>query len=220
MSELIINNDATKGKITNCYFCYVKLQEGSYKYQSQTEKEYTVNCIVDRDTAKAFKKAFPKNGYKEVETSEFENIYKIEPPFAGDEQYVIKLKSNANLKADVPKAGLLIGDIIPYEWSSRPKAFINVDGGVKDITMTTLISNGSKGDVAFRVNENSYGKFPQLTGILVTDLIEYISEKEDSDFGKVVGGFNPGDGNVKQIPTHNEVEDEINTEYPDDYLPF
>ena len=214
----VMNNDGTKGKVINCVFAYVKLQSGAYKYQSTTELEYCVDCIVSRDTAKAFKKAFPKNGYKEVETSDFENIYKIKPPFDGDEQYIIKLKSNANLKADVPKAGLVTGDIIPYEWNSRPKAFINVDGGVEDITMTTLISNGSKGDVAFRVNENSYGKFPQLTGILVTDLIEYISEKEDSDFGKVVGGLNPGDGNVKQIPTQTEVEDEVNTEYPDDDL--
>ena len=204
MTELIINNDGTKGKVTGVVFGYVKLQEGDYKYQSTTEKQYSVDCIVTKEVAKAFKKAFPKNGYKEIETSDFERVYKIKPPFNGEEQFVIKVKANAQISNDIPSACLVTGDKIPYEWSTRPKVFVPTEGGVKDITMTTLIANGSKGDVAFRIMENSYGRFPQLTGILVKELIEYVKEGEDTDFGNIVGGFNPGNGDIQQVATVKE----------------
>ena len=221
MSELIINDD--KGRVNDVVFGYVKLQSGAYKYQSK-ELEYTVDCIVDKTTAKAFKKEFPKNSYKEFDTNDFEGIYKIKPPFDAEEQFVIKLKANAQVKVDIDSAGLKAGDLVPYEWNTRPKAFVPVDNGVKDITMTTLISNGSKGDVSFRIMENSYGKFPQLTGILVTDLIEYIQEGSGSDFGNVVGGYNRGDGNPQQIPTENKEEEtpEFNAqeEFNEDSIPF
>ena len=221
MTELIINKDETKGKVTDVVFGYVKLQEGDYKYQSTTEKQYSVDCIVTKEVAKVFKKIFPKNGYKEIETSEFEKIYKIKPPFDGEEQFVIKVKANAQISKDIPSAALYAGDKIPYEWSTRPKVFVPTEGGVKDITMTTLIANGSKGDVAFRIMENSYGKFQQLTGILVKELIEYIKEGEDADFGPVIGGFNPGNGNPQQIATHNTFYDTTNMqpEISDD-VPF
>lgn len=213
MSKLIINEDNTKGKIEGVVFCYAKLQDGSFKYQSKTEKEYVVDCVVDKTTAKAFKKAFPKNGYKEVETSEFEEIFKIPPVYPEeDEQYIIKLKANANLKADVPKAGLVAGDIVPYEWANRTKAFVPVEGGVKDITMEVLVGNGSKGVAAFNINENSFGVFPQLTGILVTDLIEYEQKGMQSAFGNVVGGLNPGNGNFKQVATENSSEKDVRNE--------
>jgi hypothetical protein len=207
MSKLEINNDKTKGKLLDVTFAYVKLQSGSYKYQSTTELEYCVDCIVNKETAKAYKKAFPKNGYKEIDTSEFEAQYKIKPPFPDqDEQFIIKVKANANLRTDIPSAGLVYGDLVPYTWKTRPKVYLPVDGGVKDITMTTLVSNGSKGDVALSIRENSFGTFPQLTGILVKDLIEYVKEGSGSDFGNVVGGYNPGDGNPQQVPTINEQE--------------
>lgn len=200
MSELVVNDDKTKGQIKDVVFCYVKLQEGSFKYQSKTEKEYTVDCIVDKATAKAFKKMFPKNGFKEIETEEFEDKYKIPPVYPdNDEQFLIKLKANAQIKVDIPKANLKAGDALPYEWSTRPKAYVPVDGGVKDVTMSVLIANGSKGTVAFNITENSYGSFPQLTGILVKELIEYEQQGNMSDFGSVVGGYDPGDGNPQQV---------------------
>jgi 5-deoxy-D-glucuronate isomerase len=102
MSELIIDNENNKGRINNVTFCYVKLQEGAYKYQSKTEREYTVDCVVDKATAKAYKKVFPKNGYREIDTQDFEGIFKIAPIFPeSDEQLIIKLKANAQVKRDI-----------------------------------------------------------------------------------------------------------------------
>jgi hypothetical protein len=198
--ELFETNGKQKGKIVDAVFCYIKLQEGGLKYQSKTEREYTLDCIVDKATAKAFKKAFPKNSVKEIDTPEFEAKFKIAPPFPKeDEQYVIKVKAKAQLSADAVSAGLSKGEDIPYEWTTRPKVFVPVDGGVSDVTMDVLVANGSRGDVAFNITSNDFGTFPQLTGILVKDLIEYQSEGgSSSDFGEVVGGLKPGNGETKQ----------------------
>jgi hypothetical protein len=205
MSEFTINEDRTKGMIKDVVFGYVKLQGGAFKYQSTTEREWAVDCIVDKNTAKSYKKVFPKNVYKEIDTDEFEDKYRIKPPFLDqDEQFILKVKANANLRTDIPKAGLREGDEIPYGWNTRPKAFVPVEGGIQDITMEKLIANGSKGDVSIKIIENSYGIFPQLTGILVTELIEYEQNVNDSDFGEVIGGLNPGNGNIKQVATENE----------------
>ena len=186
------------GMITNATFAYIKLQEGAKKYQSE-DKEYCLDIIVDKATAKAFKKAYPKNGYKEIDTGDFEGIFKFAAPYPDeDEQFVIKLKVGVSLSADIPSQGLSKGDPIPYDWSTRPKLFVPVEGGVKDVTMTTLAANGSKGDVAFNVRNTTYGNFPQLTGVLVKELIEYEAQGSGSVFGSVVGGFNQGDGNTMQ----------------------
>lgn len=207
MAKLIIDNSNPKkatGKIEGVVFAYTKLQSGDYKYQSTTEKEYSVDLIVDKATAKAYKKAFPKNSAKEVDTEEFENKYKIAPPYPKeDEQYVIKMKADAHVSVDIDKAGLKEGDEVPYEWSSRPKVFIPVDGGVKDVTLTTLVGNGSKGVVAFNINTNSYGTFPKLTGMLVEELVEYESSGPASAFGAVVGGLNADTSNVQQKAVEN-----------------
>ncbi len=198
-----VNGKKTTGKIEDVVFAYVKLQSGSTKYQSK-DIEYTVDVVVDKATAKEFKKAYPKNSVKDFDNAEFTEKFKIDPPFPSqDEQFVLKLKAAAQLKAAAPAANLEAGAMIPYEWASRPKVFVPVEGGVEDITLTVLVANGSKGDVAFTVNTNDFGTFPQLTGILVKELIEYeaVGGGASSVFGTVVGGYKSDTSNVKQMPS-------------------
>ena len=225
MSKLSIevNGKKTTGKITDVVFAYVKLQSGSTKYQSK-EIEYTVDVVVDKATAKEFKKAYPKNSCKDFENDEFTEKFKIEPPFPSqDEQFVLKVKAPAHLKAAAPAANLVAGDMIPYEWNSRPKVFVPVEGGVEDITLTTLVANGSKGDVAFTVNTNDFGTFPQLTGILVKELIEYEAQgAATSAFGTVVGGYKADTSKVKQVPTPQPADEDTDpdVESGSDSIPF
>ena len=219
-----VNGKKTTGKIEDVVFAYVKLQSGSTKYQSK-DIEYTVDVVVDKATAKEFKKAYPKNSVKDFENAEFTEKFKIDPPFPSqDEQFVIKLKAAAQLKAAAPAANLEAGDMIPYEWNSRPKVFVPVEGGVEDITLTVLVANGSKGDVAFTVNSNDFGTFPQLTGILVKDLIEYeAAGGSSSAFGTVVGGYKSDTSNVKQVATQQpkaETEQVTQEESDSDQIPF
>lgn len=214
MSTMVI--ETVKGKTTGKVegtFLYVKLQTGTYKYQSKN-KEYTIDLVVDKATSKDFKKNFPKNRCKEYDNEEFVQKFKIDPPYPKqDEQFVIKIAADAYLKADSPKSGLNEGDDIPYSWSTRPKAFVPVeDGKVKDITLTTLVGNGSKGVVAFSVTKNDFGTFPQLAGILINELVEYEGGSETSCvFGSVLGGFNEDTSNVKQkaeAPKKEEHDDQ------------
>ena len=221
MSKLVVEtvNKKTTGKIQDVVFLYVKLQSGATKYQSK-EIEYTVDLAVDKATSKEFKKAYPKNSCKEFDNAEFVEKFKIDPPFpAQDEQFVIKIKASAHLKADAPAANLKAGDLIPYEWNSRPKVFVPADGGVEDITLSVLVANGSKGDVAFTVNSNDFGTFPQLTGILVKELIEYeATGGASTPFGTVVGGYKADTSKVEQVAAPAAQEEEIQED--DESFPF
>lgn len=224
MSKLNLDSSGKKpsGKIEDVVFTYVKIQSGSTKYQSK-DIEYTVDVVVDKATAKEFKKAYPKNSVKDYDNEDFKVKFKIDPPYPSqDEQFVIKLKVAAQLKAAAPAANLVAGDMIPYEWNSRPKVFIPVEGGVEDVTLSVLVANGSKGDVAFTVNTNDFGTFPQLTGILVKDLIEYEAQGgSGSVFGTVVGGYKADTSNVKQVPTQQPKEESDEDQEEDfDSIPF
>lgn len=224
MSKLeIINNEEgqpEKGYIRGATLCYIKLQEGSFKYGSKTEKEYCVDVVVDKATQKAWKKMFAKNTPKEIDTPEFEGKYKIAPVHPDeDEQFIVKLKAKAQVTKDLQvkdfntqeEITLAKGDPIPYEWNTRPKLFVKGDEGVKDVTMSVLAANGSVGDVSFKITTNDFGTFPQLTGILVTDLIEYESSGGSgnaSPFGEIEGGLNAGNGTTQQKASAGQPDEE------------
>lgn len=223
MSEFLIKKEVEgkakgSGVIRDAMFCYVKMQQGDYKFQSTSEKEYVVDVIVDKATARAWKKAFSKNGFQEIETADFASKYKCHPPLEGeDDQYVIKAKSKVALGADV--GGLSKGDDVPYSWGSRPKVYVPVENSddVEDITMTTLVGNGSKGSISFDIVKNDFGTFPQLTGILVTDLVEYESKAGSSPFGHV---SNKADGSGEAQQKAQVVDDREPPEGEGEDKPF
>lgn len=142
---------------------YVKLQQPDFKYGSTTEKEFSVNLVVDKPTAKAWNKEFPKQKAKEVERSDFEKAYKIAPPTDDDEFFVLSIKKPAQYK-----------DGNPIPDAMRPRAFIKGDNSkLQDITKDVLIANGSVGTVSYDVKDNDYGHFSSLKAVRVDKLIEY-----------------------------------------------
>jgi len=174
MSELVLTEKS--GKILGVHFAYVKIQRPGLKYKSE-EKEYSVDVVVDKATAKEIKKKFPKNGVKAVETDEFENTFKFAPPYPEqEEQYVLKFKTNFLTKDGTEK---------PYEWSSRPKVYEPVEKGIKDVTMQKRVANGSSGDIAFNISVTEFGTIHHLLGILVKDMIE-LTSSASNPFGEVV----------------------------------
>lgn len=149
--------------INNVIFTYVKVQQADFKYGSNTEKEYSVDCVVDKATAKQWNKEFQKQKAKEVDRADFERIYKIAPPTDADEFYVIKLKKAAQYKDGTP-----IPDAV------RPRVFVpGSNGKLQDVTKDILVANGSTGIVSYDVRENDFGKFASLKAIRVDNLIEY-----------------------------------------------
>lgn len=155
-------------------FAYAKVTEPVNKYESQ-DKEFTIDVVVDKATAKTWNKNYPKQKSRVVDTSDFEGIYKIPAPFPDeDEQFILKLKKPAQYKdgAELPK----------QYW---PKLLQKVNGKAVPIPEGVLIANGSKGQVSYETTENSYGTFARLKAILVEELIEYRKAGGDAaaDFG-------------------------------------
>lgn len=159
----------------NCVFGYVKLQQPDFKFGSTTEKEFTVDCIVEKATAKAWNKQYPKQKAKEMDREDFEKAFKIDAPYDGDEIYVIKLKKPAQYKS---------GDPIPD--AMRPRVFAKGDTDkLVDITKDKLVANGSKGVVSYDEVTNDFGTFAKLKAIRVDQLIEYKQKGGNSDFSEL-----------------------------------
>ena len=181
-------------------FAYAKIQEPAFKYQSTTEKEFSIDIIVDKATAKAFGKQFPKQKGKTVDNDDFEEIYKMPPPFPDqDEQFVLKLKRPAQYK-----------DGKPLPESYWPKVMQKKGGKAVQIPREVLVGNGSTGKVSYDVNENDFGTFAKLKNILVEDLKEYKKNGGSGadDFGLELeeptadefGSADDGEGNEVKVP--------------------
>lgn len=183
--------EPAKGKFTGVYFAYVNLKTPFKKNKAtlEHEKEYSLSVVVDKATAKAWKKQFPQNKVREIDTPEFESKMKFAAPFPDqDEQFVLRLSVDSHFTRDTEKNK--VGDLIPYHYTVRPKVYTRTDKGVVDITLESdTVGNGSKGELMFVTNENSYGEFPYLRSILVTDKVEYERQERvpTSEWGEVVG---------------------------------
>lgn len=169
--------------LNNVTLAFVKVAESDNKYQSE-DREYSLNAVVSKADAKAFKKKFPKQSVKDYENNEFKEKFKIDPPFPDqDEQYVLKL-SKVHVK-----------DGVEVNPKYRPRVYLDDgEGNLTDITTSRLVANGSKGDVAYRVSENSFGVFAYLEAVRLTEFIEY----------KRNGAVNPFGGRVVVVEEGNQ----------------
>lgn len=168
--------------LNNTTLAFVKVAESDNKYQSE-DLEYSLNAVVSKADAKAFKKKFPKQSVKDYENDEFKEKFKIDPPFPDqDEQYVLKL-SKVHVK-----------DGVEANPKYRPRVYLDDgEGNLTDITTSRLVANGSKGDVAYRVSENTFGVFAHLDAVRLTEFIEY----------KKGGAANPFGGRVVAVEEDN-----------------
>lgn len=208
MSNLNVESQVIEG----VGFYYTKIQKPTFKYQSQTDKEFVVDVHVDKATAKAWNKEFPKNKAKEMEYDDFVEKFGNENAIGDDEQFFIKLKKPANY------TNKDTGQLTDISDKYRPRVFLDDgEGNLEDITFTKLVGNGSKGVVQYEINENSYGTFAKLAAIKVDELV--VVEQADG-----VGKFNVL-GKVKSLaespnaqPTNTATDDSSNED--DDDIDF
>lgn len=161
-------------------------------YDKAKGKEWKAGVVVDEDTADAFAEIFAKQPAKKVKRSEFESIYKVEPPEGTEKNlYVITLKRNCKLAN---------GEDIPDKY--RPRVFLQEGNTRKDITFSTLVGNGSYGTISIDRYDNDYGSSARLQNILVTDLIEYERKGSDYESGSEFDDDNAddGEGNNVKVP--------------------
>lgn len=179
MAKQVLNN--VKGIIL-----YAAIQEPKLKYKSTTEFEWSVQVAVDKDTAKAWKKAYKKQPVKEYDREEFLAQFKLselhESYDGVDEFYVVTLKRGTTMK----KKGS--NELIPVPENMGPKVLLKKGSVQEDITNTKLVANGSLGVVSIFHKENEeFGDSAGLKNILVTNLIEFV--KTGGEAGDEFGEF-------------------------------
>lgn len=186
------NNKQDKGVLKNVVLAYAKIAEPSKKYKSE-DLEYSVDCIIDKATAKVWNKQFPKKKATAYEVDEFEEKFKLSNPYPDeDEVYVVKLKKGATK------------DGVAFDAKFRPKVFLEDDEERVDITVSRLIANGTIADVSWRGMTNDFGYFPQLNNIRIfkENFKEYISKGGTSSGDE----FDDEDSPKKPVKTEPENE--------------
>lgn len=207
MSSFILEeptkNGFVKGFINDVTFLYVSIQDAREKF-SKDGNEYSVKLVVDKATAKAFKKQFSKQGFSECETENFEEQYGIAPPFPKDDtQYLITLKAPEDqIIRSTDSNGEEVERSVKLDYGEfkRPKVYVPTNEGVKDITRDLIAGNGSSGHASFWVlSTSTYGDFARLSGILVNDLKVYEKRaSSQSAWGTVVNGDNVPENHFTQ----------------------
>lgn len=171
---------------------FVCLDKAVPCFDKEKGKEFKAGVVVDEDTADAFAEIFAKQPAKKVKRAEFESIYKVAPPEGTEKNlYVITLKKNEKLAN---------GEDIPDKY--RPRVFLQEGNTRKDITLSTLVGNGSYGTISIDRYDNDYGSSARLQNILVTDLIEYERKGSDYESGSEFDDDNAddGEGNNVKVP--------------------
>ena len=185
-------------------FFYVKLNKPSLKYQSQTDKEFSVTVQVDKATKTLWNKTFQKQKCKELEYDDFCEKYGVEYAIGNEEQYLLTLKKPANYKDKET------GQLKDIPDAYRPRALIDDGNGeLEDVTFTKLIGNGSKGVVQYEVNSNDYGTFAKLLAIRVDELVVVVEQ------GDSAGKFNVL-GKVKSLAENPNAKAQENTVVAED----
>lgn len=186
-----LNNDeeTTMEILNGVTFLYTNIQIPKKKYQSEAT-EWSVQCVVTKETAKAWNKRFKKQQAKVYDNDEFKEKFDIDVPFPKqEEQYVIKLSRDTHFKS---------GEALDPKYA--PKVFQAIaKGKVKNITKEKLVSNGSTGQAAYDVVENDFGTFAKLNSINIEKLIEYVPQG-GNPFGEEV----ESDEEVKQQAAFEE----------------
>ena len=168
---------------------YVQLDNAVPCYDKEKGKEYKAGIVVDEDTADAFAEIFNKQPAKKVKRTEFESLYKVEPPEGSEKNlYVITLKKNERLAN---------GELVPEKY--RPRVLLQKGNTRVDITTTTLVGNGSYGTISIDRYDNDYGSSARLQNILVTDLVEYERSSNEYSAGSEFDDDNADDGEGQNV---------------------
>ena len=204
--------------INGVSFFWVKMKEPTYKFKDKVMMEYSVDAVISKEESKKWKKTFPKNPVREVDTCDFEEAFKAPAPFPDqDEQYVVKLRRNFNYRTKD-------GEVVNVPDQYRPKVLLkNEDGTLRDVTRTTLIGNGSKGviQVGFKSTAD-YGTFADIKAIRVDELVGYEGGSGGGEtlLGDVVDVEMPTEVTQTQGATQTQQDSVSFDDYDSENIPF
>lgn len=162
-------------KIENVYFFYTSIAEPTFKFESKIQKEFKTTFVLSKEQAKDFKKLKLNKTVKEIDTSEFKEKYKVDPPFPEqEEQFLISVSKRATYQDGNPTP----------DWTYPKTFFIKNDTIVE--SSQTLVGNGSFGDIRLEtsINEKAKSINVALHSILVKNLVPY--EKKGDEWANPV----------------------------------
>lgn len=193
-----------KGFITDVYFSYTCIANPKFKYESTTEKEYSVNIVLSKEQAKAFK-SININGLKinktvkEISTEDFEKSQKFPPPYPDqDYQYIVTLTQNLKTTKGDPLPDYL-----------RPVSYKQLDNGATENITDVEIGNGSFGDVSYTQYPGKKGITVKLSAILVKELVPYVKANSDPWAAACVSTPKPSTSSSSPPVKQEEVEEDI-----------
>lgn len=178
-----------KGKnvIFNAFVYYTKIAKPALKYgkkpvagKPHANREYAVDVLVTEEDYKLLKGKYKTvksiKEAKEYTASEFEEQFKVAPPYEAENYIVIKFKKSADYQD---------GNATP-----KPSVVGKVGSGVN---ASTEIGNGTEAHVQWREREWTYegkkGLSLDLAALAVVNLVEYVGGGVPLEFGE---GFEAG----------------------------
>lgn len=204
---------------------YAKVGQPDFKYKDTVDKEWSVQVIVDEDTADIFDAKFKKQPAKKIKATEFESKFKIPLPaqFKGEKNVF-----SITLRRQATNEGVPVDDFL------RPKVYVDFnptkespEGERVEIGQSRLVANGSVGKVSYYIswNEKAGTDIARLQNILMTEegFVEYESTAKSagSEFGdsnKAVKTEAPTrkamETRKEKAPTDEDDEQQVKEEAP------
>lgn len=163
------------------YVCVQKPVKANQEYGPKPDEWKASVCVTDKNAIKDFKKYAQSlktmTSIKEVDTSEFESIYKCKPPKdAGDEVWVVTFRKSTMTKRN--------GEPVQVDPQYAPRVYEKQGKYGIDVTNTKLPANGSMGGISIDVFRKKDGTGSMyLKSVLVTEMIEYVKTTNNTPIG-------------------------------------
>ena len=196
-------------KLEDVYLAYTVLDK-PVKNNFDTSglvREFKTTVILSKEKAKEFKKLKLNKSVKEVDTSEFKDKYKFDPPYPEqEEQYLISATTKATYRD---------GNLKP-DWTF-PRVFFETNGTrIEDPKV--LIGNGSFGDVRFNqdYSEKQGNTSISIHSVLIKKHVPFeVKEDEWATGSRQISQRDPITDNPKVETKGDKVAEDL-----DDDLPF
>lgn len=171
---------------------FVKVDTPKACFDTDKGQEWKASIVVTEDDADNWNDAYPKQKAKEIKTSEFEGVYKVEAPFPDQrKQYIVTLRKNTKLGN---------GNPVPPQYT--PKVFQQKGNTLVEITTSVLVANGSEGQISIDHYEGPMGPVARLKNVKVDTLIEYVRQEVNYEPGSEFDDddADDGEGNNVKVP--------------------
>lgn len=157
--------------VFNCFVYYTKIAKPALRYglkpvkgSPHANREYTTDVLVTEEDYAALKKMYKNvksiKDAREFDAKEFEETFKVAPPYEADNYIVIKFKKSA--------------DYQDGNATEKPKVVGKKGSG---ITASTELGNGTEAHVQWKEREWTYegkkGMSLDLVGMAVVNLVPY-----------------------------------------------